>query len=124
MFDKLLRELKKLEQAVMVPVQIHLDEKGYIDRQCPSGECRTEFKVLREDWEHKVQADVVYCPICRFEAARTEWNTDAQLEHLRQAAIAHLKSTVGRAMQEDAREFNRRQPRGGLAVQRGFPPDR
>lgn len=114
MFDKLLRELKKLEQGVMVPVQIHLDEKGYIDRQCPSEECRAEFKVLRQDWEHKVQAHVSYCPICRFEAARTEWNTDAQKEHLREAAIAHLKSTVGRAMQQDAHEFNRRQSRGGL----------
>ncbi|HVX13311.1 MAG TPA: hypothetical protein VHC22_19155 [Pirellulales bacterium] len=114
MFDKLLRELKKLEQGVTVPVQLHLDEKGYIDRQCPSEECRADFKVLRQDWENKVQAHVSYCPICRFEAARTEWNTDAQREHLREAAIAHLKSTIGQAMQQDAREFNRRQLRGGL----------
>jgi hypothetical protein len=114
MFDKLLREMKKLERGVKVPIQIPLDEKGYMDRQCPSGECEAEFKVLFEDWRDKVRDEVVYCPICRFEAQSTEWNNPVQREHIRRTAMAHLKKVVNKAMTEDARDFNSRQPRGGL----------
>jgi hypothetical protein len=114
MFDKLLREMKKLERGVKVPIQIPLDEKGYMDRQCPSGECEADFKVLFEDWRDKVSNEVVYCPICRFEAQSIEWNTEAQREHIRRTATAHLKKVVNQAMKEDARDFNARQPRGGL----------
>lgn len=114
MFDKLLREVKKLERGVKVPIQIPLDEKGYMDRQCPSGECEADFKVLFEDWRDKVSDEVVYCPICRFEAQSTEWNTEAQREHIRRTAMAHLKKVVNQAMRDDARDFNARQPRGGL----------
>lgn len=114
MFDKLRREMRKLQHGVKVPVQIPLDEKGYIDRQCPSDECEAEFKVLFEDWRDKVRDEVVYCPICRFESQSTEWNTPAQREHIRRTAMAHLKKVVHKAMRDDARDFNVRQPRGGL----------
>jgi rubrerythrin len=114
MFDKLIREMKKLERGVKVPIQIPLDEKGYMDRLSPSEECESEFKVLFEDWRDKVSDDVVYCPICRFEAQSTEWNTETQQEHIRRTVVGHLKKVVNQAMREDARSFNARQPRGGL----------
>ena len=44
MFDKLLREMKKLERGVQVPIQIHLDDDGQLDRRCPSEECQAEFQ--------------------------------------------------------------------------------
>jgi hypothetical protein len=113
-FDKMLRELKKLERGVKVPIQIPLDDKGYMDRQCPLAECEADFKVLFEDWRDKVRDEVVYCPICRFEAPSTEWNTEGQQEHIRRTAMAHLKKVVSQAMKQDARDFNARQPRGGL----------
>jgi len=31
-----------------------------------------------------VRDEVVYCPICRFEARSTEWNTEAQRDHIRE----------------------------------------
>jgi uncharacterized Zn finger protein (UPF0148 family) len=114
MFDRLLRDLKKLERGVSVPVEIPLDEQGHMDRRCPSAECRSEFKVLFEDWRDKVRDDVVYCPICRHEAVATEWNTAAQEEYKRRVAVAHVRKVVNNAMQQDARDFNSRQPRGGL----------
>jgi len=114
MFDNLRRQLKKLERGVKVPIQIPLDDKGCMDRRCPSDECRAEFKVLYEDWRGKVRDEVVYCPICRFEAQSTEWNTEAQQEHIRRAAEGHLKRVVNHAMRQDARAFNARPPRGGL----------
>ena len=55
MFDKLLRELKKLETGVRVPLQLALDEEGYMDRRCPADVCQAGFKVLYEDWRDKVR---------------------------------------------------------------------
>jgi hypothetical protein len=109
-----LRELKKLERGVRVPVQIPLDEHGFIDRRCPSPECGAEFKVAHDDWRTKVSDKVVFCPICRQEAPATEWNTAGQERHIRQVAMAHLHKTVDDAMRDDVRGFNARQPRGGL----------
>lgn len=114
MFDKLLRKLRKLEKGVRMPIQIPLDENGEMDRQCPSAECRAEFKVVFDDWRDKVRDEVVYCPFCRHEAPATEWNTEAQQEYIERAAMAHIKKVVNRAMREDARRFNARQPKGGL----------
>ncbi len=34
MFDKLLRDLKKLQQGVSIPITLPLDDDGYLDRQC------------------------------------------------------------------------------------------
>lgn len=114
MFDKLLRELKKLERGVRVPVQIPLDDDGYMDRRCPAEVCLAAFKVLFEDWRDKVRDEAVYCPICRHEAAATEWNTPGQQEHLKRLAVAHVGKVVGNALRDDARGFNQRQPHGGL----------
>ena len=114
MFDKQLRMLRELERGVKVPIQIPLDDKSYMDRQCPSEECEAAFKVLFQDWSEKVRDEVVYCPICRFEAPSTKWNTEAQQKHIKRTAMAHLKKVVNEAMKQDARDFNTRQFSGGL----------
>ncbi|HMO16276.1 MAG TPA: hypothetical protein PKA83_19310, partial [Pirellulaceae bacterium] len=114
MFDKLLRELKKLERGVLVPIQISVDDNGQLDRQCPSRKCRATFKISLDDWRDKVRDDVVFCPFCRHEAPSTEWNTNSQENYIKRAGMAHLKKIVKKAMVEDARSFNSRQPRGGL----------
>lgn len=114
MFDKLLRELKKLERGVQVPIQIHLDDEGQIDRRCPLEACQADFKVVLEDWKEKVRDEAAYCPICRHESKGTDWNTPAQREYISQAAHSHLQKVVQGALHEDSRRFNARQPRGGL----------
>ena len=71
MFDNILRELKKIEQngsKMSVPIQIPADNDGCLDRRCPSDVCHADFKVLMEDWKHKVTDTQVFCPICREEA--------------------------------------------------------
>jgi hypothetical protein len=113
-FDELLRELKRLEGGVQVPIQVHLDDDGQIDRRCPSDACQAEFKVVFEDWKAKVRDDGVYCPLCRHEAKATEWNTPAQRDYIRQAGLAHVQKVVQSAMREDSSRFNARQPRGGF----------
>ena len=64
-----------------------------------------------EDWKAKVRDEEVFCPFCGHTADATEWNTEEQIEHLTQAAIAHVRSTMGNALRRDADHWNRRQPR-------------
>ena len=96
MFEETIRTLKRLDgTTTSIPVQISYDEEGYFDRECPSEECQLQFKVHLEDWKVKVRDEEVFRPFCGHTADSTEWNTQEQLEHLKQAAIAHLRSTMG-----------------------------
>ena len=44
MFDDILRELRKLDRGIQISIALELDDNGYLDRLCPSDECRTHFK--------------------------------------------------------------------------------
>ncbi|MBW7885494.1 MAG: hypothetical protein H3C34_23270 [Caldilineaceae bacterium] len=116
MFDHLMRELRKLEQGVSLPVSIPLDEQGYLDRQCPAVECRSQFKVLFNDWREKVQDEVVYCAVCRHEAPATEWNTSTQAAYMVSVTEAYVQRTVGRALRQDATHFNRQAKPGFVSI--------
>lgn len=98
MFDKLLRELKRLEQGVRIPVSLPIDDEGYFDRQCPSESCGATFKVLFEDWRDKVSDEQVFCPICRFEAKADSWNTPEQVEYVTVVARNHMQGIITSAM--------------------------
>ena len=126
MFEETIRTLRKLDGTTSIPVSISYDEDGYFDRECPSEECEYQFRVHLEDWKAKVRGEEVFCPFCGHAADSTEWNTEEQIEHLKQAAIAHLRSTMGSALKRDADSWNRRQPWdtapvrvGGLERHRG-----
>lgn len=122
-FDKLLRELKKMESGVQVPIRVALDDDGQLDRLCPSRVCQSEFKVLLDDWKQKVRDEAAFCPICRHEAKATEWNTPAQKEYIRKAALSHVQDVVQRAIREDSRRFNARQPqRGFISLSLSYRP--
>ena len=96
MFEDILRELRKVDQrqgGISIPIQMPLDGEGYFDRQCPSGNCQSGFKVLFEDWKIKVSDACVFCPICREEAEAGEWNTPGQ----GQAALVGGRGRLARA---------------------------
>ena len=114
MFEETKRAMQQLERTTGVRAAISSDEDGYLDRECPSAECQFQFKVLMADWKAKVRDEELFCPICGHSAAATEWHTEEQIEHLTQAAVAHLRATLGNALKRDADRWNRRQPRGGL----------
>jgi hypothetical protein len=126
MFEKLMKELEKLEQGIRVPVEVSVDDEGYLDRVCHSETCRAEFKVLAQDWREKTSNERVYCPVCRFEAPSTEWNTDEQREYLKSVAIAHLQDVVHSALIEDVHRFNHARRPGfvqiSLSAKRGARP--
>ena len=114
MFEETIRALRKLDGTTSISVPISHDEEGYFDRECPSEECEFQFKVHLEDWKALVRDEEVFCPFCGHTADSTEWNTEEQVEHLKEAAIAHLRSTMGDALRRDADRWNRRQPRNSF----------
>ncbi|MCK4873257.1 MAG: hypothetical protein KAS72_11070 [Phycisphaerales bacterium] len=130
MFDKTLRELKRLERGIRVSVELPLDEHSCMDRRCPSKACGRDFKVVFEDWRDKVSDERAYCPFCGHVEETTEWNTPSQVEHIEAAGIAHISRMLDESLGSDARKFNRQQrlqPRDGLSnfsMSMSYRPDR
>lgn len=122
MFDNIIRELKKMDGGSQLSISIPIDDDGYFDRHCPSEACQTDFKVLMEDWKDKVSDARVFCPICREEAKSTEWNTLEQQEYIRQVGINHIQGIIGKALSQDASDFNRRQRPGFINISMSYKP--
>lgn len=125
MFDNLLRELRKIDKSrggASVPIQMTLDTEGFFDRQCPSANCLSAFKVFFEDWRDKVSDERVFCPICRGEAKAAEWNTPEQIAQIKQVCFGHLQGIVNDAMERDIREFNHRPQSGFITLSLSFKP--
>lgn len=114
MFDDVLRKLRQLEHGTRVSIELELDDKGYLDRKCPSDDCGINFKVMFEDWRNIVRDEEVFCPLCRHGAKASEWNTPEQSEYIRKVASAYIQKELGQAFQSDARRFNRSQDRNSL----------
>lgn len=108
MFENLLKEIERLNgQSVSIPIEA--DEKGYIDKQCPSEECEFIFKVNGDDWKNIFQDAAVWCPLCRHEAPSKEWFTIEQVEHAKGEVGAIVRGTIHNALMADAQKFNRGQ---------------
>jgi len=114
MFEETIRELKKLCDEGKSTVALSADSDNYLDRECPAPECLAQFKVLLEDWKHKVRDEEVFCPFCGHTADAQKWWTQEQLNHMRDVALAKLQATLGEALNLDAQIFNQRQPKGGF----------
>ena len=100
---------KALERMKSVSVPIESDEKGYIDKQCPSEECEFLFKVNEEDWTYIFKDEAVWCPLCKHEAPADQWFTLAQVEHSKFEALAVVEGTIHNALLSGAQKFNRGQ---------------
>lgn len=114
MFEDLLKTLKKLEQTTEVSIPIEADEKGYIDKQCPSEDCEFIFKINQDDWANIVKDEAVWCPFCRHEAPADQWFTIEQVEHGKSEAISMIEGEIQNALISDAQKFNRKQSKGGF----------
>lgn len=113
MFEDLIKEMNRLNgQSVSVPIES--DEKGYIDKQCPSEECEFIFKVIEEDWKNIFKDEAVWCPLCRHEAPSDQWFTIEQIEHAKAEALTIVKGKIHNALSSGAQKFNRRQSRNSF----------
>lgn len=110
MFDDLIKQLQALDGA-SVSIPIEADEKGYIDKQCPSEQCEFLFKVNIDDWEDLVRDECVWCPMCRHEAPADQWFTIEQAEHAKSEALAVVTGKINLALRSGAAKFNRSQPK-------------
>lgn len=112
-FDSFESLSRRGRQSDTFSVPLKNDEKGYLDRECPSKPCLFKFKVHGDDWEKRVKKNA-FCPCCRHEAAKDQWHTTEQVEHAKREALNHLKGLVHGMLESVARDFNRNQPRGGF----------
>lgn len=113
MFNKLIRELKALEQ-LEVTVPLEADADGYYDKECPAPNCLFSFKVHCDDWRGIVRDEEVFCPSCRHNAPSTGWYTTEQVEGAKQQAIDQVRGRINDAMRADARSWNQRQRRNSF----------
>ncbi len=97
-----------------IPIQLELDDAGFLDRLCPDERCGAEFKVLFEDWRDKVRDEAAFCPRCRHEAEPTEWNTPAQSEQIEAEVLRYAYGLINTELSSTARDFNRSQGPGGM----------
>ena len=114
MFEETVREIRRLGGGQQIPLSIASDADGYFDRECPSGECLFRFKVHIDDWCKKVRDEEVFCPFCGHTAASDKWNTQEQHKYARNAVISHIKQSLSSALEQDAAQWNRRQPRDSV----------
>jgi hypothetical protein len=106
--------LKKLNSLKTVSIPLEADEKGYIDKQCPSEDCEFLFKVHSDDWTNIFKNEAVWCPMCRHEAPAQQWFSIAQVEHAKAQALKLLEGEIHNALMTDAEKFNRRQSKNGF----------
>jgi hypothetical protein len=114
MFKNIRRTLEAIENTKQMQFSIETDSKGYIDKQCPSGDCEFLFKVNEKDWKEICRDEAVWCPMCGHSAPSNQWFTIAQVTHAKSEAVAVLQGQINNAMREDARQFNRRQSHNGF----------
>jgi len=113
-FDDLIREIDRLGTQTEVGVEIPPDEEGYLEKECPSDQCLSRFKVHGEDWTALTRGEVVYCPVCRHEADAQAWWTTEQLEYAKEVAFGQLKDRFDQAMRRGVAAANRHAPKAGL----------
>ncbi|MCE2489373.1 MAG: hypothetical protein J4G17_05285 [Anaerolineae bacterium] len=105
MFEEFERELRNLElnQGVQIPIEIAIDEKGYLDRSCPHCECRACFKVLFEDWRDKVPDAAAFCPKCGAKDDPKLFKTESQNRYFHEVAKAYLVERLDKALSRAVR---------------------
>ena len=113
MFDKLLRELKNLD-GMKISIPIETDENGFFDRECPDEDCIFLFKVHEDDWTNIFKDEAVFCPMCGNESTSDTFSTTEQENNAERQAGDFVERKIHKAMEDDARDFNRRQPKGGF----------
>lgn len=113
MFEKLIAQLDGLND-MKVSVGISVDNKGYLDKECPFSECQYHFKVNEDDWKNIFTDEAVWCPLCGHSAPSDQWFTTEQVEHARAEALNVAKGLIGNALRAGANDFNCRRPKGGF----------
>lgn len=90
--------MKLMDEEIRVPVELPLDDDGFLRRECPS--CENEFKWFSHnesdpDLEHVNQ---YFCPLCGAPADPDSWWTPDQIEYGLGSAGGEIDRAVGDAV--------------------------
>lgn len=120
MFKNTLKLLNSLQGQSTYKMDILPDEDGYWDKECPNQECLSKFKVNAEDWKNLFSNNNAFCPFCGHSDSSDKWWTTEQIEQAKYQAVKNVKAQVGRALQQDARDYNRTAPKGLISMSMKF----
>lgn len=90
-----------------IPISMLSDNKGYIDRQCPSENCLYRFKISPDDWLGLVSDERVYCPMCGYTAPAINWCTDDQVGQMREIVKNYALSKIQEMFDDTFQELSR-----------------
>lgn len=111
MFEGIEREIQRLGASFEIPIDLPLDQDGFLDRRCPETRCHQDFKVSFDDWRDKV-SDVAFCPLCGKKAEPMCWNTQRQDRYIREVAQKAAAERVRGAIERGVAQANRRHTQG------------
>lgn len=114
-FKNTMNFLREIQETQKFTVQIETDKEGYYDKECPSIECLSKFKVFAEDWVNTIiPNDKCHCPFCGHVAGYNSWWTTEQIEEGRKQAIESVSAGLGKALEQDTIAFNKRQSKNSF----------
>lgn len=100
-----------------ISVPIPSDDRGFMDRQCPSATCGYFFKVHDEDWARTCRAlDRAYCPQCNHTAPANDWLTTAQRDHGKRMVRNEVDNRVHDMIAQSMRGSARTSSRGPVTI--------
>jgi len=94
-FEEIIENLRQFqEDSKDFRVEIHPDEAGFIDLECPKKKCFFEFKIHLDDAENIFSRKSVYCPQCNNKSRGNKYYPTAFLEKTREDLILHFRSAL------------------------------
>lgn len=93
--EKLAKELERIAGTHTVPVELNVDEAGYLDRSCPHDPCSRGFKVMHADSD--MFADHAWCVYCGRSDDCNAFSTKSQSDHAEAVMIDHVDQLFNKA---------------------------
>ena len=120
MFRNTLELLKKIDGQSTYKMDVHTDNDGFFDKECPNSDCLSKFKVNAEDWKTLFFDEKVFCPFCGHSDSSDKWWTTEQIEQVKHQAVKSIEAQIGQALSRDAIEFNCTAPKGFISMSMKF----
>lgn len=114
MFKNLLKVADEISNTSSLNFKIDADARGYIDKECPDTRCLFRFKIKAEEGSPAQHTEDLTCPMCGHRAPVGSWYTRDQIQQAKELAIKKIQGMLNSAMHDDARQFNKYQPRNAF----------
>lgn len=102
-------------------IQIPMDEKGFVGRECPEPDCEGYFKVMLGTGL-KGEGLPCHCPYCGFEGSMDQFWTKKQLDYVKSIVAGKVKDHIYQELKKHEFDHKPKGPFGigvSMKVQRG-----